>query len=250
MCYTLCAGSFRDWRQPTVRTGAALSFTRPPPLARKVASRNPEGYTVLQQLTPFTPISIYVFFNQLQYMTGRLHVTAVWVSVAGLDSSLTLIWEKDASWSLKSHSLKTIWLWGKSDFITKLTLKLFLFPCMNMSKECLQPKKSYYFPLTLSKVSSHIHNISSRGFSKRHRTHKLDTCFSFCEYPNSDAVIKILSGPFSHASPVKLMQAFWPLSATKNCLMTSKWRVGILHITPNTSSCFPSLPYIHKKIPL
>ena len=76
--------------------------------------------------------------------------------------------------------------------------------------------------------------------------YKLDTCFSFCEHPTSDAFIKILSEPFSHAYPAKLLQAFWTLSATKNCLMTSKWWVGILHITPNMSSCFPSLTYIHK----
>ena len=78
------------------------------------------------------------------------------------------------------------------------------------------------------------------------RKHKLDTCSSFCEHPTSDAIIKILSGPFSHACPVKLLQAFWPLSATKNCLMTSNWRVWILRINPNMSSYFPSLPYIHK----
>jgi len=117
---------------------------------------------------------------------------------------------------------------------------------MNMNKECLELKKTYYFPLTLSKVSSHIHDNYSRGFSKRHRRHKLDSCFLFCEYPTSVAIIKILSGRFSHACPVKLLQAFWPLSATKNCLMTSKWRVGILQITPNMVSCFPSLLYIHK----
>jgi hypothetical protein len=179
--YTLCAGSFQDWRQPTIRIGVALSFTRPPPLARKVASRNPEGHTVLQQLTPFTPISIYVFFNQLQYMTGRLHVTAVWVSVTGLDSSLMLIWEKEVSWNFKPHSLKTIWRWGKSNFITKLTLKLSPFPCMNVNKECLELKKPHYFPLTLSKVSSRIHTNYSRGFSKRHSKRKLDK-FRVCKY--------------------------------------------------------------------
>ena len=179
-------------------------------------------------------------------MTGRLHVTAVWVSVTGLDSSLMLIWEKDASWSLKPHSLKTTWLWGKSDYNTKLILKLFAFPCMNRNKECLELKKTYYFPLTLSKVSSLTHNSYSRGFSKRHRKHKLDTCFSFCDYPNSDAIMKILSGTFSHACPDKLLQAFWPLSATKNCLMASKWRVWIPKNTPNMSNCFLSLSYRHK----